>query len=43
MNKCMFFGITVDEVVEKIKDGSLSKYKYDTKEVSLVRLYYSTV
>ena len=28
----------VDEVVEKIKDGSISKYKYDTKKVSLVGL-----
>jgi len=27
----------IDEVVERIKDGTLSKYKYDTKSVSLVQ------
>jgi hypothetical protein len=26
----------VDEVVEKIKDGSISKYRYDTKNVKLI-------
>lgn len=27
----------IDEVVEKIKDGTISKYSYDTKSVSLIR------
>jgi len=28
----------IDEVVEKIKDGTISEYRYDTKIVSLVRV-----
>jgi len=28
----------VDEVVEKIKDGSISEYRYDQSEVKLIKI-----